>query len=165
MLGEIISPKQSKTKANDFLNLRLKMWTNYCVVAADNLLEGRTGVANEKRRLRSSRGLPTDLSQSNSILQNSIQTSINYASTTSEQQMWDEEGLLREHYLMSILNTAIHDNQLSTLWLNKSVMTKSGCVEEDFVMHEITNNKSILQKTTRVSQRLASRLASLALGS
>jgi hypothetical protein len=25
-------------------------------------------------------------------------------------------------------------------------MTKSGCVEEDFVMQEITNNKSILQK-------------------
>ncbi len=32
------------------------------------------------------------------------------------------------------------------LWLNKSVMTKSGCVEEDFVMQEITDNKSILQK-------------------
>jgi hypothetical protein len=31
--------------------------------------------------------------------------------------------------------------------LNKSVMlTKSGCVEEDFVMHEITDDKSILQK-------------------
>ena len=39
MLGEIISPEQSITKTNDFLNLRLKMWTNYCVVAADNLLE------------------------------------------------------------------------------------------------------------------------------
>jgi hypothetical protein len=26
-------------------------------------------------------------------------------------------------------------------------MTKSGCVEEDFVMQEITDNKSILQKS------------------
>jgi hypothetical protein len=77
MLGKIISPEQSKTKANDFLNLQLKMWTNYCVVAADNLLEGRTGVASKKRRLHSSQRLPTDLSQSNSMLQNSIQTSIN----------------------------------------------------------------------------------------
>ncbi len=78
MLGEIISPEQSKTKANDFvtrvannkrrlhssrrlswslrmgwqvvsttifewlMNLRLKMWMNYRVVAADNLLIGRT---------------------------------------------------------------------------------------------------------------------------
>jgi hypothetical protein len=49
-------------------------------------------------------------------------------------------------YLVSMLNTTIHDNQLSTLCLNKSVMTKSGCVEEDFVMPEITDNKSILQK-------------------
>jgi hypothetical protein len=65
MLGKIISPEQSITKANDFLNLQLKMWTNYCVVAADNLLEGRTGVAK----------------------QNSIQTSINDTSTTSEQRM------------------------------------------------------------------------------
>jgi hypothetical protein len=32
--------------------------------------------------------------------------------------------------------------------LNKSVMTKSGCVEEDFVMHEMTNNKSNSSKTT-----------------
>jgi hypothetical protein len=47
MLGKIISPEQSITKANDFLNLRLKMWMNYCVVAADNLLEGRTGVAKQ----------------------------------------------------------------------------------------------------------------------
>jgi hypothetical protein len=45
-----------------------------------------------------------------------------------------------------MLNTAIHDNQLSTQYLNKSGMTKSGCVEEDFVMQEITDNKSILQK-------------------
>jgi hypothetical protein len=37
------------------------MWTNYRVVPADNLLEGKTGVANEKRRLRSSQQLPTDL--------------------------------------------------------------------------------------------------------
>ncbi len=146
MLGKIMSPEQSKAKANDFLNLRLKMWTNYRVIAADNLLEGRTGVANKKRRLRSSRLLPTDLSQSNSMLQNSIQTSINDTSTTSEQRMWGEEGLLREHYLVSMLNMTIHNNQLSTLWLNKSVMTKSGCVEEDFVMHEITHDKSILQK-------------------
>jgi hypothetical protein len=87
MLGKIMSPEQSKAKANDFLNLRLKMWTNYRVIAADNLLEGRTGVANKKRRLRSSRLLPTDLSQSNSMLQNSIQTSINDTSTTSEQRM------------------------------------------------------------------------------
>jgi hypothetical protein len=87
MLGKIISPEQSKAKANDFLYLRLKIWTNYCVVAADNLLEGRTGVANKKQRLRSSQQLPTDLSQSNSMLQNSIQTSINDASTTSEQRM------------------------------------------------------------------------------
>jgi hypothetical protein len=66
MLGKIISPEQSnkgkllvlandyqdarqnylsraiKTKANDFFNLQLKMWTNYRVVAADNLLIGRT---------------------------------------------------------------------------------------------------------------------------
>jgi hypothetical protein len=69
------------------LNLRLKMWTNYRVVAAVNLLEGRTGVANEKQHLRSSRQLPTDLFQSNSMLQNSIQISINDASTTSEQPM------------------------------------------------------------------------------
>jgi hypothetical protein len=48
MLGKIISPEQSKTKADDFLNLRLKMRTNYRVVAADNLLEGRMGVANKK---------------------------------------------------------------------------------------------------------------------
>jgi hypothetical protein len=48
MLGKIISPEQSKIKANDFLNLRLKMWTNYRVVAVDNLLEGGTGVANKK---------------------------------------------------------------------------------------------------------------------
>jgi hypothetical protein len=64
MLGKIISPEQSKTKANDFLNLWLKMWMNYRVVSADNLLEGRTGVANKKQRLRSSQRLPTDLSQS-----------------------------------------------------------------------------------------------------
>ncbi len=70
MLGEIISPEQSITKANDFLNLWLKMWMNYCVVAADNLLEGRTRVAK----------------------QNSIQTSINNKHK-SEQQMWDKEGI------------------------------------------------------------------------
>jgi hypothetical protein len=64
MLGKIISPEQSITKANDFLNLRLKMWTNYLVVAADNLPEGRTGVAK----------------------QNSIQTSIN-DKHKSEQRM------------------------------------------------------------------------------
>jgi hypothetical protein len=68
MLGEIISPEQSKAKANDFLNLQLKIWTNYRVVAADNLLEGRTGVANKKRCLHSSRQLPYDLFQSNSML-------------------------------------------------------------------------------------------------
>jgi hypothetical protein len=56
-------------------------------------LKDVTGVANEKRRLRSSWRLPTDLSQSNSMLQNSIQTSINDTSTTSEQWMWDEEGI------------------------------------------------------------------------
>jgi hypothetical protein len=48
MLGEIISPEQSITKANDFLNLQLKMWTNYRAIVADNLLEGRTGVAKTK---------------------------------------------------------------------------------------------------------------------
>jgi hypothetical protein len=85
MLGKIISPEQSKTKANDFL--KLKMWTNYRVIEADNLLEGRTGVANKKQCLRSSQGIPTDLSQSNSMLQNSIQTSINDTSTTFEQRM------------------------------------------------------------------------------
>ncbi len=35
-------------------------------------------------------------------------------------------------YLVSMRNMTIQDNQLSTLWLNKSVMTKSGCMEEDF---------------------------------
>jgi hypothetical protein len=68
------------------LNLWLKMWTNYRIVVADNLLEGRTGVANKKRRLRSSQRLPTDLFQSNSMLQNSIQTSINYTSTNLSNQ-------------------------------------------------------------------------------
>ncbi len=215
MLGKIISPEQSITKANDFLNLWLKMWTNYCVVAADNLLEGRMGVAkqnsiqtsindkhkseqrmwdeeginlsrvnaeydysrqstlntmieqkcddqirmrgrrfcsclkdvmgvaNKKWRLRSSQRLPTDLSQSNSMLQNSIQTSINDTNTTSEQPMWDEEGMS-----LSRVNVEYNYSRQSTLklWLNKSVMTKSGCVEEDFVMHKINNIISILQK-------------------
>jgi hypothetical protein len=71
---------------------RLKMWTNYRVITADNLLEGRTGVANKKRRLRSSQWLPTDLSQSTQCYQNSIQTSIN-DKHKSEQWMWDEEGM------------------------------------------------------------------------
>ncbi len=83
-------------RQNDLLNLWLKIWTNYHIVTADNLLEGRTGVANKKQRLRSSQRLPTDLSQSNSMLQNSIQTSIN-DKHKSEQQMWDEEGMSLSH--------------------------------------------------------------------
>ncbi len=77
------------------------------------------------------------------MLQNSIQTSINDTSTTLEQPMWDEEGMT-----LSRVNAEYNYSRQLTLklWLNKSVMTKSGCVEEDFVMHEITNNKSILQK-------------------
>ncbi len=162
MLGKIISPEQSKTKANDFLNLWLKMWMNYRVVAADNLLEGRTGVANKKRRLRSSQWLPYDLFQSNSMLpklnpnfhqwykHNFWATNVRWGGRTLS-RVNAEYGYSRQYTLK--------------LWLNKSVMTKSGCVEEDFVMQEITDNKSICQKTTRVSQRLASRLASLALGS
>jgi hypothetical protein len=39
------------------------MWTNYRIIAADNLLEGRTEVANKKQRLGSSRRLPTDIFQ------------------------------------------------------------------------------------------------------
>ncbi len=49
---------------------------------------------------------------------------------------------------------------LNTIIANKSVMTKFGWMEEDFVMQEITNNKSILQKTWVLTC-----LASLALGS
>ncbi len=77
------------------------------------------------------------------MLQNSIQTSINDTSTTSEQPMWDEEGMS-----LSRVNAKYDYSQQLTLklWLNKSVMTKSGCMEEDFAMQEITDNKSILQK-------------------
>ncbi len=162
MLGKIISPEQSKTKANDFLNLWLKMRTNYRVVAADNLLEGRMGVANEKRRLRSSRRLPYDLFQSNSML----------PKLNPNFHQWYNHNFWATNVrwggrTLSRVNAEYGYSRQSTLklWLNKSVMTKSGCLEEDFVMHEITDNKSILQKTTRVLQRLASRLASLALGS
>jgi hypothetical protein len=44
------------------------MRMNYRVVVVDNLLEGRTGVANKKQRLHSSQKLPYDLFQSNSML-------------------------------------------------------------------------------------------------
>jgi hypothetical protein len=62
----------------------------------------------------------------------------------SEQPMWDEEG----GESLSRVNAEYgYSRQLTlNLWLNKSVMTKSGCMEEDFVMQEITNNKSVFQK-------------------
>ncbi len=88
------------------------MWTNYRVVAVDNLLEGRTWVAK----------------------QNSIQTSINGCKHNSWAMNVRWGGPPKRSYLVSMQNTTIHDNQLSTLWLNKSVMTKSKCVEEDFVL-------------------------------
>ncbi len=96
MLDEIISPEQSITKANDFLNLWLKMWMNYRVVAADNLLEGRTGVAK----------------------QNSIQTSIN-DKHKSEQRMWDEEGIS-----LSCVNAEYNYSRQSTL--NTMIEQKCG---------------------------------------
>ncbi len=119
------------------------MRTNYHVITADNLLEGRTGVANEKQRLRSSRRLPYDHFQSNSMLpklnpnfhqwykHNFWATNVRWGGRTLS-RVNDEYGYSRQLTLK--------------LWLNKSVITKSGCMEEDFVMQEITYNKSILQK-------------------
>jgi hypothetical protein len=40
----------------------------------------------------------------------------------------------------------LRQSTLNTIIANKSVMTKFGLMEEDFVMHGITGNKSILPK-------------------
>jgi hypothetical protein len=90
------------------------MWKNYRVVAVDNLLKGRMGVAK----------------------QNSIQTSINDTSTTSEQRMWDEEGMSLscvnaeyDYSRQSTLNTMIEqkcDDQNQDAW-KKILFLLEGC--------------------------------------
>ncbi len=113
MLGKIISPEQS-TKMSDFA----------------------TGVANEKQCLHSSRRLPRCLAKL-SLQSNQTQcykTQSKLPSMIQAQPLSNECEMRRVWAcLVSMLNTTIHYNQLSTLWLNKSMMTKSGCVEEDFV--------------------------------
>jgi hypothetical protein len=84
------------------------MWTNYRVVAADNLLEGRTN-----------RMIFFNQTQ---YFQTQSKTSINDTSITSEQPMWDEEG-------MSLSRVNAEYNYSRQLTLN-TIIAKQKCDDQ-----------------------------------
>ncbi len=111
------------------LNLRLKMRTNYRIVAADNLLEGRM---NQMIFFNQTQCFKTQ-SKTSIMMQTQIwATNVRWGGRTLSR--------VNAEYNYSRQLT------LNTIIANKSVMTKFGWMEEDFVMQEITKNLSILQK-------------------
>jgi hypothetical protein len=115
------------------LNLWLKMWTNYPVVMADNLLEGRTN-----RMIF--------FSQTQCFKTQSKLPSMRQAQIWVTNVRWGGRTLSRVNAEYNYSRQLT----LNTIVANKSVMTKFGWMEEDFVMQEITDNKSILQNNPSI---------------